>query len=108
MTKASDYCPSCGKRISWIQKWKFANWANFRKSSPCPMCGKLLIWSKWPFRIMNMGLILLIIKSLVSIIEAVKDRKLDLALFIIALLLVLWGAFTMKLEVSCSDKKNES
>jgi predicted RNA-binding Zn-ribbon protein involved in translation (DUF1610 family) len=108
MTKARDHCPSCGKRMTWIQKCKFTNWAGFPKSSPCPHCGKLLIWSKWPSRMVNIGWIscclLLIISSLFSKIEDIRV----LIIFLITILLMLWGVFTMKLEVSDSDEKKES
>ena len=111
MTIARYWCPSCGKRISWIQSWKFANWAGagFRKSSPCPHCGKLLIWSKWPWRMINtggfIGCILLIIRLLFSKIEAIRDLNI---IFLIIALLMLLGMFTAKLEVSDSDEKKES
>jgi predicted RNA-binding Zn-ribbon protein involved in translation (DUF1610 family) len=107
MTISKYYCPSCGKRISWRQKCKLINLAGFRKFSPCPHCGKLLIWSKWPSRMINIGWIscclLLVISSLFSKIEDVRV----LIIFLITVLLMLWGIFTMKLEGADSDEKKE-
>ncbi|MGD0784576.1 MAG: hypothetical protein ABR969_02045 [Sedimentisphaerales bacterium] len=111
MTISKYYCPSCGKRISWIQSWKFANWAGagFRKSSPCPHCGKLLIWSKWPWRMIITGSfiggVLLLTRLLFPKIEATKDLNI---IFLIISLLMLLGLFTAKLEVSDSDKRKEA
>jgi predicted RNA-binding Zn-ribbon protein involved in translation (DUF1610 family) len=106
MTRARYCCPSCGKRMSWRQRFKFTSWTGFRKSSPCPHCGKLLIWSKWPWRMINIACIswcLLFISLLFSKIEATKD--LINIIFLITALLMLWCVFMIKLEVSDSDEK---
>lgn len=88
-------CPSCGRKISWGYKWKLTNWAGLRKSAPCPSCGILLIWSKWPWTMINLGCILIIVNAIFG-----KLYKTSIpGLLWLILIIMIWGSAALKIEV---------
>lgn len=107
MKNERDYCPCCGERITWIQKWRFCNIIGMRKSAPCPHCKRKLIWSKLPFRLMSIGSLMLFGFLLL------KFLKIDVGgilwvIFFVSLLLAHIGIYKIKLEVYGLGKKNTS
>ncbi len=54
-------CPSCKKTISWRQKWRFTTGFCSRKAAACPHCDVQLISAKWPHRLTNLGVCLILL-----------------------------------------------
>jgi len=88
-------CPVCEKPISWRQRWKFTKGISSRKSSPCPHCGTMLVWSKWPHRLISTGILFFFIFALLQLLRLLKVELWNAVV----------GLFTLKLEVTNSDKE---
>ncbi len=107
MKNKRDFCPCCGERITWIQKWRFCNIIGMRKPAPCPHCGEQLIWSKIPFRLMSIGSFMLICFLLPIFLE-IDAYGILWVIFCVSLLMAHIGIYKLKLEVFGLDKKNTS
>ena len=49
-------CPSCHKKLGWLQESRFGKGFCSRKAAECPHCNVTLIWAKWPHALMQFGL----------------------------------------------------
>jgi len=100
-------CPVCKKLISWRQRWKFTKGIGSRKSSPCPHCGSMLVWSKWPHRLISTGILFFFIFALLQLLRLLKVELWNAGEIIvwIGISLAVVGLFTLKLEVTNSDKE---
>lgn len=92
-------CPRCNEQITWEEKWKLSKLFGLRKSTPCSHCGTKIVWSKWPLILMNIGSCLCLIVILFKFLKVQLGSFLDVTIYI-ALLPMIIGYFTMKLEIS--------
>lgn len=52
-------CPACDYRIQSWEVSPFTRRLCIRCTSPCPKCGISLIYDKWPWRLTNLGALLM-------------------------------------------------
>ena len=95
-------CPSCGKNITWSQKWNFVSGLCSRKLSSCPHCGIKLISAKWPHWVLNIGSILMIIgvSSKFFFPLSISPVPLFEIVIILAAILMIPGLIMSKLEIA--------
>ena len=100
-------CPSCKKRIPWLEKrgFKCIKRFGFRNPFTCPHCGAMVIFSKWPYRMSETGIFIIAIQSLLLyVFKAERGGRMEWILGILGLLLIAVGFFSLKFEQVDSKK----
>ncbi len=98
-----NVCPHCKKQISWRQRWRFGKGIGSRRPASCPHCGTMLVWSKCPFRMMNIALIL----SLLGLFTKDFFNFSRWILWLAIILMYYIGLFTLKFDIVGLDKNTE-
>jgi hypothetical protein len=93
-----NLCPHCGTQITTQQRSKLLKMFGLRVPISCQSCGDNIVLSKWPWRIMIMGLLLFPALLCLSFFK-IDFGLLQHQIFYIPLLLILIGHFALKLEV---------
>jgi hypothetical protein len=111
MWKALNHCPCCSVRIPSKHMRRMRSILGSRKSVPCPHCGKLIRYSK-SNRIFLIGIwFIFVLFCLALLLEILCENTISAIIYYLAWLLFFLLAiplFTVKLEVSDLEEKNES
>lgn len=91
-----NQCPSCDQFISPEKRWSyFTKWMFLRNNSCCPNCGISLTLAKWPWRMMQIGLVLVIAYMFLYLLNVLPDSALR-TLVLIPVSLLLLGTLTCR------------
>lgn len=98
-------CPHCNELIgAEKQSTNFTKWIFFRKSSTCQNCKTRLIKAKWPWRMTQVGFILMLVYIFLRFFGVVSDIGLQLVLYG-AILLFYLGLIESKFETKARKTK---
>lgn len=96
-------CPKCGHKFSWKEH------RAFKQSGPCPGCQTVLIRAKWPLRIINASIWILIVFLWVVIVTDFDQplfNYLFLTLLPVDLILTEVGMVTLRFEIVDEPKES--
>jgi hypothetical protein len=83
-------CPQCGHYVGWLQRGKLSPWG-VRKIMPCPSCSEPLEWSKWPFRVFEIGFLTMCVAFAAGFLST--NRVIDYLIMVGVILEVLGFCF---------------
>jgi hypothetical protein len=95
-------CSVCHRVINWRQRWRFSSWIGQRAAAPCPHCGQTITWDKWPYRIMIIGQLLIILNIPLLLLDLHSDLLIPPSakwiVLAIAVVFVIIGLVTLRFE----------
>ena len=92
-------CPHCGELIGTGEQWSyFTKWLFLRKDSRCSNCEVRLIRAKWPWRMTQSGMVLVLTCIFIRFSNTIPPVALRPIVWV-SLLLFLVGIYTSRFEV---------